>query len=669
MHRLRDLDRRQRTVAAVLVTLMLVPFGASIGRVVHVAWLPMGDNALIGLRALDVWSRHLPLVGQPSTSHLYGPRTGTAHPGPIEFYWLAVPMRILGPTVGMITGAALVNVASVLVAAWVVLRRAGPAVAAWSLVGLAGVLWSEGTAVLSDPISSNVGGIPLLALACLVWAVADGDVRLLPLAVLFGSWVAQQHLAIVVPAASLVAVAAGGVVFILVAVLRRRGAGRRALEGHGADVDRLWPWLVAAAAIAVLAWLPVAWQQLTGDPGNLTAIVDYARSSERPPLGWDAGWRTAAHAVGLPPLLSRSDLSGFSLVLPPVGPLERVVAGLTYLGLLVTAVLAWRRQRPLALLAATTLVLAFAGVYNTSTIPASIEASRINFYRWTFVVAWLAWTVLGWWVLIAAGWLGARGRRPIGATVARVALVANAAILVIAAVASVATAGADDVRRDQPAFRAVRHIADAAVAEARGHQRVTLVLRGSAAPFTAGSAVTLQLEAAGHSVVLPGVLARTYGQQRVLDPGDDPGQLILELISARGALPDGPGRAIARREINARFTRIVEPLVDQARRSPVRLGPRAEELLRQRWPDPRMRRNAREQLARISTDPYSVLVDPVLFDIVDDGYFASPGFDPAVLAAAARAGPPGTVWGDDVFELRVLSRADLAQEAPSWAKG
>jgi len=40
--------------------------------------------------------------------------------------------------------------------------------------------------------------------------VADGDVRLLPLGALFGSWVAPQHLAIVAPAAAMVALAEVG---------------------------------------------------------------------------------------------------------------------------------------------------------------------------------------------------------------------------------------------------------------------------------------------------------------------------------------------------------------------------------------------------------------------------------------------------------------------------
>ena len=204
MHRLRDLSRRQALAGVAMVLLVAAPFVASIVRARSVHWLPSGDDALIGLRSWDVFSSHRPLIGQGSTTHLYGHDGGTSHPGPIQFYVLAVPVRVLGPAAGMILTSAAVNLAAVLVASWVVFRRAGGAVAAWAVVLLSLVLWSEGTAILTDPISSNAGGIPLLALATLAWAVVDGDIRLLPLGAVVGSWVAQQHLAIVVPSAALV---------------------------------------------------------------------------------------------------------------------------------------------------------------------------------------------------------------------------------------------------------------------------------------------------------------------------------------------------------------------------------------------------------------------------------------------------------------------------------
>ena len=685
MHRLRDLDRRQRLLAAGLVALLLVPFGASLGRAIHQEWLPSGDDALIGLRSLDVFSRHLPLVGQPSTSHLYGDKISTAHPGPIEFYWLAVPVRLFGAAAGMIVGIGLANLAGVLVAAWVVFRRCGPAVGAWSLVLLGGVLWSEGTAVLTDPISSNAGGIPMLALAALAWAVADGDLRLLPLAALFGSWVAQQHLAIVAPAASLVALAVvGATLGITVPWWRRRPArsddappdAEPGLEPDAEPDDgpagpRLWPWLVAAVAVAFVCWSPVLWQQLTGHPGNITAVLDYAGSSDTAKLGWPSGVRQAVRALGWPPLLVRSNLGGEDFFGAPLHPAEVVLGAVGYLVLVASVITMWRRHRPIALLAGSAIVLAIGGIYNGSTIPDSIESFRINFYRWAFVVAWLSWIVFGW--LLAHGasaLLRRRGAATAGppASLRWVAPVAAALALLVPAVASAATAGHDDQRRDQAGFRIMRRAADAAVAEANGKGRVTLVLRGQSAVLASGPALTMALSAHGHDVVLPAVEPRFYGSHRVLGAGDDPGDLILELVTGRGSVPSGPGRVILHDDLNGGLNRAMAPLVEQARSAPVEVGPDADRLLRRHWKTDSERTYIRTILAKIAVTPEAVLSDPKLLAVIGDGYFSSPRFDRDGLASVRAHLPARTVNNDDVFEVRVLTRAQLAEEVPAWAK-
>lgn len=677
MHRLRDLDQRGRWVAVGLVALLLVPFAASAARAVHQAWLPSGDDALIGLRSLDVWSRHLPLVGQPSTSHLYGDKVSTAHPGPIEFYWLAVPVKLFGPAIGMILGSGLANLAGVAVAAWVVFRRAGPAAGAWSLVVLGGVLWSEGTALLTDPISSNAGGLPLLALAALAWAVCDGDLRLLPLAAAFGSWVAQQHLAIVAPAATMVALAVAGTVLAVVAQRRGRSTSRAASTEPGTPApaqgvgptERIWPWVAGAAAVVAVCWWPVVWQQLTGHPGNITAVLDYAGASTQAKLGWAAGVRQGVRALGLPPLLVRSDLGGQDFSGAPLGVAEAVAAAVGYLVLAVTVVVGWRRRRPLALLAATALVLAIGGVYNGHSIPDSIEAFRVNFYRWTFVVAWLSWIVFGWLAAIGASELVSRRVPAPQVSWGRVGPVLAAVALFLPAVGAVATAGRDDQRRDQAGFRIMRIAADAAVAEAEGHGRVTLVLRGSSAILASGPALTMALTAHGHDVVLPGVEARFYGSHRVLQPGDDPGGIVLQLVTGRGSVPPGPGRVIAHEDLNRELNVALAPLATEARRSTVRVAPGGDRLLRRFWPKEGERRFVRSLLAQVAQRPEAVLGDAKLLAVVADGYFTSPRFDPDRLAAAARRLPARTVNEDDVFEVRVLTRAELAEEVPSWAKG
>lgn len=679
MHRLRDLSGRQAVVAALMVVLVLVPFGASAVRAAHVHWLPSGDDALIGLRTHDVFTSHRPLVGQPSTSHLYGEQ-GTSHPGPIEFYWLAVPLRLLGPAVGMIAGALAFNLASVLVAGWVVLRRAGPTVAGWAMVLLSLLLWSEGTAILSDPISSNAGGIPLLALAVLAWAVVDGDIRLLPLGALFGSWVAQQHLAIALPSGGLVAYAAVGVTVGWIARVRR--ARRQLVDDLAADVDpddldadapageappRMWPWVVGALAVCAVLWSPVLWQQVTGSPGNLTAVVRYARTSDATPLGWMPAFRQAIRATGFPPLLLRSDLTGRSFFVGPLSALEVVTGVATYVLLIATVIGMWARRRTLALLALTAIVLAAAGTYNGSTIPDSIEAFRINFYRWAFVVAWLSWIVIGWMAAIGVRAVLERRGATVPRLVPRFAPALAVVVMLIPAIGTVATAGYNDERRDQSGFVAMRAMSDAAVAEAgrTGAGDVTVVLRGRSSVLASGPALGLQLESHGHPVLVPEQEARFWGKQRILHPGDDPGDLILQLVSGRGDVPDGPGRTIARVDMNEDLRGVLAPLVEQARSAPVEPSERAEALLAQQF-EPENRSYVRGLLADLAASPESVLTDEVLLGLIADGYYASPVFDPDQVDALRAALPAATVNDDDVFELRVLTPDELAEVVPAW---
>lgn len=643
-----------------MVLLILVPFGASAVRAKHVHWLPSGDDALIGLRATDVFSSERPLIGQGSTTHLYGHEGGTSHPGPIEFYWLAVPMKVLGPAAGMILGILVVNLAAVLVAAWVVLRRAGPRVAGWAMVLLSLLLWSEGTAILSDPISSNAGGIPLLALAAIAWAVVDRDIRLLPLGAVFGSWVAQQHLAIAVPSGALVLYAVVGVV--VTAVVRRR------LPAEERDPPRLWPWVCGALGISLVLWSPVLWQQATGSPGNFTAVLEYARTSDSPSLGWMPALRQALRANGFPPLLLRSDLTGRSFFVGPLGALEVLAGVASYLFLVATVVVMWARRRTLALLALTALVLAAAGTYNGSTVPNSIEAFRINFYRWAFVVAWLTWIVIGWVAAIAVRLALARRGQRVPAAAWRFAPALAVVVMLIPAIGTVATAGYNDERRDQSGFVAMRTMSDAALAAAdeAGAERVTLVLRGKAAVLSTGQAVALQLEAAGYDVVLPEQEARFWGEQRMLDQDGDPGDLVLLLATGRGVAPDGvPGRTIARLDMNERLRGLLAPLVEQARSAELVPSDRADALLDAQF-EPTNRVYAKGVLDNMAFAPEAVLTDDVLLGLVADGYFESPVFDPEQVAALQAALPASTVNDDDVLELRVLTPEELAGAIPSW---
>jgi len=213
-------------------------------------------------------------------------------------------------------------------------------------------------------------------------------------------------------------------------------------------------------------------------------------------------------------------------------------------------------------------------------------------------------------------------------------------------------------------------MADAAVAEAdrTGADRVTLVLRGRSAVLAAGSALTLQLEDAGHRTTVPEQRIAGWGRHRVLEPGDDPGDLVLVLVSGRGDVPDGPGRTIARVDMNEDLRPLVAPLAKVARSQPPVVGERAEALLAERYP-PEQRDYVRGVMGAIQSEPEAVLTDQEFLGLLADGYYASPRFDPEQVARLQAALPARIVNEDDVFELRVLTRAQLAEVAPDWAGG
>src|SRR5262245_54331955 len=79
-------------------------------------WCPVADNAVTWLRTWDVGTLHSPLVGPHS-------RLGFHHPGPMMFYLLALPLRLLGglPS-GLLVGTLVLSFASAIGIVWFAAR-------------------------------------------------------------------------------------------------------------------------------------------------------------------------------------------------------------------------------------------------------------------------------------------------------------------------------------------------------------------------------------------------------------------------------------------------------------------------------------------------------------------------------------------------------------------
>lgn len=546
-HRLRDLDRRGRLVAALCGLLLLVPVGASVGRALADGWIPSNDDALIVLQARDVLSTDPPLIGQPSTSELYADGLTARHPGAIEFYLLALPIRVLGPAVGTLLTAAALAGAAVLITAWIAFRRAGPAVALGATVLLSGAMWSSGLAVLSDPLSSNVGGYPLIAGTALAWALWCDDRRLWPLAVAVWSFTIQQHLAIFGIAGIVAAWGTAGAVVLT--LTHRREVGRLASSAR---------WAAVSVGVGVVCWLGPLVDQLFGT-GNLGNIVELSSHSDRPTLGLGRGLRVGWNAMSAaPPLLTTrdvtdSELSGLDLLTPLSGG-RAVAVGLGGILLLVATGVAYlgRRQpggRSRLALAGTALVVLAGGVLTAANVPDSLEASRINFYRWMWSAAIAGWGTILWTAATTVrSLLPGERRRP-----AWLAPAGVGAVLLLVGGVALATATHDgfaDQRRDEPLFAYEADAIDALTEVLPRDRPVRVLAPDIAAWISVAPAIVVGLEDAGYEVWVNPSQAGGYGDHRTRPPRD--GESVVAVLSADGATSGADGERVARLELPRR---------------------------------------------------------------------------------------------------------------------
>jgi hypothetical protein len=386
IHRLRDLDRRGRWIAALFAgALALAPLLAFAWAAP--GWTPSNDPALMALRSLDVGTSRTPLTGQPSTSANYtSDRDVVNHPGPTHFYLMAPAVRVLGVAVGMLTVSVLITGGCVLLAAWAVYRQLGPPGGVIGAVVLGAITFTTGASTLINPVSSNIARYPLLCSMVLVWCLLCGDIRLLPLASAMLSFTAQQHLS-VLPTVGVVA--AAGTIGFLVAW---GGQGRwREPEAR----RRLAWWGGGAVAVALVIWSPVLYQQFFGKgTPNLTAMATFAQHDERPSLGMGSAVRQAAHVLGLPPILGQLNLSG-EWLLADVSPFTWVTAAAV---VVLTAFLGWRWRRTeprrTAMVIAAGIVLA-AGLVNGSSVPEGLEKLRLSLYHWAWPLVLFVTLALG----------------------------------------------------------------------------------------------------------------------------------------------------------------------------------------------------------------------------------------------------------------------------------
>ena len=362
---------------------VVVALPAVCGVVVFLSgWVPSNDWAVVVSRATDTFSAHPPLVGQWSSLSLYAGRT-VHQPGPIQFWWLAVPEWLLAPSsVGALVGSALLTMVSLSVTLVAAFRRGGIWVMGATAVGSAVVLHGLGPWLIRDPYNPSAAVVALLPFLAACWSIMDGDRWFWPVAVFFGSMSAQTHVTYLVPLG-----AVGVAVVVDAAVRRRRSQDLPGFSWRGPGV--------VAGVVGLAVWAGPLIDQFWG-AGNLGTLVRVG-ASRTEPVGWVYGFERLAQQLGFPPRFL-----GSALVLVAADPVGCGVGlGHDRGGVLVAGLVsAWRgpdrTRAALASTVAASLVGATVSTARTPNEPLALASANNQLFWWP--IAALTWLFIGWFV-------------------------------------------------------------------------------------------------------------------------------------------------------------------------------------------------------------------------------------------------------------------------------
>jgi hypothetical protein len=491
-------------------------------RAIEAGWVPVADRGIIATRAHDVFTSHMPLVGQYT---LAGEVTGqvTHSLGPMLFWLLAVP-AYYGSTVGMTLTMGAVNVLSIVGCVALARRRGGRALMLMTALALALMCQSLAAETFHDIWNPSAALFPFTLLIFLCWSVGCGSYRLLPATVLVASFVAQAHLAYLPPTLGLLAVGVGGLA---------AGAIRRRRSGAHVSRRRVLVWGSATALVAAACWSATIVGQFAEHPGNLTVVVRSATKS-KPTLGATVGWHAVVHAVGAPPWWLRTPKSRWQRKYevrsqPSALARDSCIAMLAALALVCVLALR-RRRRELASLAATALVLcpALAAVAAATPTPRLLSATLGYTLWWGSQAGMVVWLALAWalWQALAeaarAALARAGARRTAQTTTPalpmrsertrRLGTIASVALALLA-VGATAAVGATIAARGEPDEHAVTYAAVRAI-DAHLHELVapggSVVLEGEldGATMPIKPAVRYFLVTRGTRVLSPGSYLR-----------------------------------------------------------------------------------------------------------------------------------------------------------------
>jgi hypothetical protein len=462
-------------------------------------WIPASDDALIALHVRDV-PAHLPLVGAYS-------RFGWSHPGPMAYYYLALPYRLFASNpAGLMVGTLSLGLGGTLWA-WLVARRTNRLAGALVLLAMTLVMLGRDAVDLRDPWNPYIGVLLTGTLIVIAWAAAErrpGSVfALLPL----GSLLVQAHVGYAPVVAAVVLAAAVGAVTSDVWTLDR---SQRPFPVTAA---------VGGTCLGFAMWLPPLIQQFTGDPGNLWEVVRSA-SGEGAPAGLVSATQLVLTAFAVPPSWLGRD---FPLLTDGIDP-NWTLPLLGAVPVLAVAVVVIRRD-----LAKARLMLVCCAAIVGSLVAISRIAGPVHEYLFAGLGVTAAVVVsLSAWVLLDD--LG-------GTYVQRwCALGALGIVVVVCIPLTVRQTGASEPYPSTT--KGVSSIVSELIADANGDP----VFIEAVPEFTAYAALpgfVLALEEAGIDVVVPRDAAREFGEHRTGTPDGRTRYIVAFPGMVPGYLDDG----------------------------------------------------------------------------------------------------------------------------------
>lgn len=428
---------RDRTIAIVVIAIACLPIVVATVRALLHHWTPIGDDGLLAIRAQDLFSRHIPLLGTASSASFAATKP-LNNPGPLYFYLLGVPVAAFGSAVGTAVGAAAVNLVAVVAVGTIGWRRAGLLGTALAMLVASTLAWSMGSELLYDIWQPHGLLLPFLAFLFLIWSVAAADWPVFPVAIIAGSLLMQTHLTYgyLTPLLMVAGLALG--------LLQSRGTrdhdGDEAEPPIAASARRAGRWIVIGVLVGLVVWTPSLIEQVTTSDGNMSRLVRQIQDPPKGVVGGTGALRLTATVLAKPPFWGRDSFPNtfrpagtpYGTTAPTVdgtgavGTRHAALAiGLVLLLLVGVGLIAWRRRNTSGLAAAAVGLVVLAGSWYTAS-KVTVDIVGVASHQFRFLWSMAAFVTF----VIALGLVQMGGTRAVGRWV-RVLAIALVAVMTV----------------------------------------------------------------------------------------------------------------------------------------------------------------------------------------------------------------------------------------------